>query len=219
MSGLYHYPPKAEFGRVVPKAKIYDHAGANTALKDLFISQVEQISWTHKLAPETTNLPATKAVAEIQVFAVALKTADLDARVLRAMDEAIASPIIFELAHKSKRKMMAAFKEPTENGWTVSDYFASAWVDEATPRLALPVALDLGQLYAALLAGLMPVSKRANEDISGAVARAARIKVLEKDIARTTQALNREKQFNARVEVNASLRQLQRELTGLKNDE
>ncbi len=219
MSGLFQYPPKAEFGRVVPKVKIYEHAGANTALKDMFITQVEQINWTHKLSPETTNLPATKAVAEIQVFAVALKTAELDERVLRSMDEAIASPIIFELAHKSKHKMMAAFKEPTISGWTVSDYFAGPWLAQSTKRLPLPVALDLGQLYAGLLATLMPVSKRANEDISTAVARVEQIKALEKQLSRARQDLRREKQFNRQVEINASLRKLERELGMLKSDE
>ena len=219
MSGLFQYPAKAEFGRVVPKAKIYEHAGANAALKDMFITQVEQINWTHKLSPETTNLPATKTVAEIQIFAVAMKTAELDSHVLRAMDEAIASPIVFELAYKNKRKMMAAFKEPTAGGRVVSDYFASPWVADTASRLPLPVALDLGQLYAGLLAALMPVSKRANEDISTAVARVERIKVLEKDLGRLYKDMAREKQFNRQVEMNATLRQLERELTGLKTDE
>lgn len=219
MSGLYQYPPKAEFGRVVPKAKIYEHAGANTALKDMFITQVEQINWTHKLSPETTNLPATKMVAEIQIFTVAMKTAELDSRVLRAMDGAIASPIIFELTYKNKRKMMAAFKEPTASGWVVSDYFASPWVADTASRLPLPVALDLGQLYAGLLAALMPVSKQANEDISAVVARLERIKVLENNLGRLQKEMAREKQFNRQVEMNATLRGLERELGKLKNDE
>ena len=208
MSGLYLYPPKAEFGRVVPKAKIYEHAGANTALKDLFITQVEQINWTHKLSPETTNLAATKTVAEIQVFAISLKKPELDEAVLRAMDEAIASPILFELAFQGKTKMLAALKQPSESGWTVSEYFGTAWAPASTKRLPLPVALDLGQLYAAVLASLLPLSKRGNEDISGAVARLARMADLQKQIARTKQNLAREKQFNRQVDINATLRGL-----------
>ena len=33
---LYEWPRAAAFGRVIPKNKIYEHASANTALKDLF---------------------------------------------------------------------------------------------------------------------------------------------------------------------------------------
>src|SRR5699024_6695750 len=59
---LYDWPPAAAFGRVIPKNKIYEHAGANTALKDLFVREVDQIVWSHKLAPETINLAATRQV-------------------------------------------------------------------------------------------------------------------------------------------------------------
>ena len=52
------YPKQAAFGRNLPKYKIYEHSGANTRLKDLFVEQVEQIVWQYKLAPETINLPA-----------------------------------------------------------------------------------------------------------------------------------------------------------------
>ena len=48
---LYEWPRAAAFGRVIPKNKIYEHAGANTALKDLFVREVDQIIWSHKLAP------------------------------------------------------------------------------------------------------------------------------------------------------------------------
>ena len=51
MSALFAYPKQAEFGRVLPKNKIYEHSGANTRLKDLFVEQVEQIVWRYKLAP------------------------------------------------------------------------------------------------------------------------------------------------------------------------
>ena len=53
MSALIAYPKQAAFGRVLPKNKIYEHSGANTRLKDLFVKQVEQIVWQYKLAPET----------------------------------------------------------------------------------------------------------------------------------------------------------------------
>ena len=54
MTAFFDYPKGAAFGRVVPKNKIYEHAGASAALKDLFITQVDQIVWRFKLAPETS---------------------------------------------------------------------------------------------------------------------------------------------------------------------
>ena len=52
------YPAKAEVGRVIPKTKFYEHAAVNSRLKDLFVKQVEQITWQYKLAAETINLLA-----------------------------------------------------------------------------------------------------------------------------------------------------------------
>ena len=53
---------------MLPKNKIYEHSGANTRLKDLFVEQVEQIVWQYKLAPETINLPAKPGVPESSGF-------------------------------------------------------------------------------------------------------------------------------------------------------
>jgi type III restriction enzyme len=89
MSALFAYPKAAEFGRSVPKAKIYGHAGASTRIRQFFVDQVDQIVWRYKLAPETVNLPATKSVTEIQVFEITLRTPELaeDNRPVIILDE------------------------------------------------------------------------------------------------------------------------------------
>ena len=94
---LFNYPRSAKFGRVLPKSKIYEHAKPGAAVKNLFVSQVEQIVWQYKLAPETINLKQSRAVPEIQIFRLALKTAELKHEVLRCIDKAIQFPIIFRI--------------------------------------------------------------------------------------------------------------------------
>ena len=56
---LFDYPKNAAFGRVLPKSKIYEHGSPSAAVRQLFVRQVEQIVWQHKLAPETVNLKAS----------------------------------------------------------------------------------------------------------------------------------------------------------------
>ena len=110
---LYDWPRAAAFGRMIPKTKIYEHARANSGLKDLFVREVDQIVWTHKLAPETVNLAVTKRVAEIQVFRITARTAALDCEVLRAIDKAIPFPLIFEVAHGGRVRMAADYTRPS----------------------------------------------------------------------------------------------------------
>jgi hypothetical protein len=221
-AAFFDYPKAAAFGRVVPKSRIYEHAGAGAALRDLFVTQVDQIVWKYKLAPETTNLAATKAASEIQVFGISLRTGKLDEEVLRAIDRAIPFPLIFELTWSGKRKAMAAFKRHSDadaTKWVVSAYFATDWTPDDAPRRPLPVVLNLGGLYDALLTALMPhlavEGEQATEDIQTRVARMDAIRTKTREVDQIKARLAREKQFNKRVAINAELRAARQELEHL----
>ncbi len=217
---FFDYPKAAAFGRVVPKTRIYEHAGANAALKDLFVTQVDQIVWKFKLAPETVNLAATRMVNEIQVFEISLRTSKLDEKVLRTIDRAIPFPLLFELIWSGKRRGMAAFKRPSEadaTKWTVSEYFATDWAPSNTLRRPLPFALNLGGLYDAILTAMMPVSAVADKDIQARVMRTEAIRAKTREVERIKARLAREKQFNKRVAINAELRVVKQELERLSS--
>lgn len=242
MDILYDWPRAAAFGRVIPKNKIYEHAGANTALKDLFVRDVEQIIWAYKLAPETVNLAATERVAEVQVLRITARTKDLDPRVLRAIDKAIPFPVIFEIVHDGRIKLAAAYKRPSEadaTHWVVGEHFESEWLPEDTPRPPLPVALDMGVLYEQLLAPLVAgqtssllaaagVSSDAAEPLAASTVassmplevrlqQAEMIRKQLREIERIRAKLAREKQFNKRVAINAELRTAIQELERLRS--
>jgi hypothetical protein len=160
---LFAWPKAAAFDRVVPKSKVYEHAAVGRALKERFVQQVEQITWAYKLAPETVNLAATQTVAEIQVFRIKLKGAELDRGVLQAIDRAIPFPLIFELTQGTRIKAAAAYKrrflnqkgEADSSRWVVGRYFETDWQPEHTTRQPLPVALDMSSLYEQLLSPLV----------------------------------------------------------------
>lgn len=217
---LINYPKQATFGRVLPKNKIYEHSGANTRLKDLFVEQVEQIVWQYKLAPETINLPARPGVPEVQVFRIVLKTGELSADVLKCIDGAVQFPIVFELEHDGKIKVIAAHKRPSEadaSKWVVSDYFSTVWMPANSPRVEMPVVLDLAGLYEALLQRLIPLAPRDQESFSALVERLERVRAKQREIEKVRAKLAKEKQFNRKVEINATLRQLNKELEELSH--
>jgi hypothetical protein len=219
---LIAYPQQAAFGRVLPKNKIYEHSGANTRLKDLFVEQAEQIVWQYKLAPETINLSARPGVPEIQIFSIQLKSTELHEDVLRCIDSAVQYPILFELCQgqgeQAKTQLVAAYKRPSETDdsrWVLSSYFSSDWIPAATARTAMPLALDMAHLYSALLRGLMPLPARPQEALSDWVARVELAVRKRREIEKIQAKLTKEKQFNRKVEINATLRQLKTELEQL----
>jgi hypothetical protein len=219
MTAFFEYPHAASFGRLIPKTKLYEQARAGTKLRKLFVDQVDQIVWQYKLAPETINLSATKAVAEIQVFEVRLRKPELHEDILRTIDRAIAFPIIFEIIYDGKLKALASYKRPSEadrTKWVVSEYFGTEWYRiNARPRTPLPTALNLGALYDKLLDALLPSDDRLKTPIAKRVERIEKIRSIQRDAERIRARLAREKQFNKRVEINAELRDVTRKLDRL----
>ena len=216
---LFDYPKNAAFGRVLPKNKIYEHGSVSSAVRQLFVRQVEQIVWQHKLAPETVNLKASKAVPEIQIFSIALKGDELKPEVLRCIDLAIPFPIIFELRFDGKVKPVAAFKRPSESDaskWVISEYFNSDWTATDTPRKPLPMVFDLEALYGQLLMPLMPYPTRPGENLQERVERMELIRLKQRELERCKTRLHREKQFNRKVAINAELREIKNVLLKLE---
>lgn len=215
---LFSFPAQSRVARVVPKSKIYEYGPVNAALRDKFVGQVEQITWAYKLSPETINLPARGGVAEIQVFDITLKTAELDEDVLRAIDRAIPLPIIFQLHRAQRTRMVVAFKRPSEadaSKWVIDGYFAGSWLPADSQRQPLPVALDLQGLYEQLLRSLLPSPARPGESLPEQLQRLNRLRSLQKEHAKLDARLHKEKQFNRKVALNAQLREIQNEIADL----
>lgn len=218
MTTLFAYPTNAAFGRVLPKSKIYERTQPTSAVKELFVRQIEQIVWQYKLATETINVQGTAAVPEIQIFHVALKTGELKPEALRCIDQAIPFPLVFELHHEGNVKGIAAYKRPSEADSAksvISTYFATDWLPEGTPRQPLPVVFDLEALYAQLLAPLLPYPPRSGESLQAQVDRMAEIERVKRELERCEARLAKEKQFNRKVAMNAEKRELNGQLKNL----
>jgi hypothetical protein len=218
MTVLFEYPEQALFDRVLPKSKIYKYANPSRSVRDLFVSQVDKIIWKYKLAPETINLPARQGAPEIQIFTILLKTKNLNEKVLQTIDKAIAFPIFYHLIHKDKIKTIAAYKRPSDadtSKWVVDSYFESEWLPAGTNRTSLPVVTDMAKLYEQMLHELMPLSPRKGETLKEKSERMALIRIKQREYQKLNTLLNKEKQFNRKVQFNSQLRNLKNELEHL----
>ena len=219
---LFQFPAQAAFGRVLPKNKIYEKARPSTTVKELFVSQVSQITWQYKLAPETINLPARTGVPEIEVFDIALKGKELDERVLACIDKAIPFPLVFQLYTNGKVQMKATYKRPSDadaSKWVVSEYFGSDWLPIDSIRQPLPVALDMASLYEQLLRALLPLPARTGEALRDQIGRLEAVRKKQVEYTKLETVLLNEKQFNRKVETNSALRQIKIEIEQLTGRE
>lgn len=216
---LYRWPNAAEFGRVVPKTKFYEHTNLGSTVKDRFVSDVRRITWAYKLAESTINLPGSVEVPEIQVFEIEAKGEDVAEIVLAAIDKAVRMPIIFEISQGEDAdgavRMVAAHKQLGAGAPKLGPYFSTNWQRGSGDRAPLPTAIDLTSMYTALLEPLTPVASRAGENVSGVVGRLTTVRALEREIAALERKLRNEPQLNRKVELRRNLKTKQAMLVEL----
>lgn len=230
----WRFPENAKFGRVIPKEKLYSHAGVNTPLKQLFIEQVGQIKWVYKLAETTINLAKTEQIDEIEVIQIKLKTNILDQQVLGAIDKAIPHPTLFILVREQQGEIAIAYiaahkqkaatekKGATKEKWQQSQYLQSEWVTTASQTAQpLPAATNLGQLYQQLLEALIPVditnikNRPEQQSLEEKLAVIEKIELLKKHIVQIKAKRDKEKQFNRKRELNDQFKSLKKQLAEL----
>lgn len=213
---FFRWPIRGRVGRSIPKERLYAEAGASTQLKQQFVNDVSRIRWAYKIGEESVRLRPTVAVLEFQVFEVELKGEDLTDQVLKAIDSAVPSPILFEVSRsrdgEREIQVAAARKAPGSRGPKLSSYFRSAWKPGDSPRADLPPALDLSGLYEGVLAALLPLKARPGEPLSEVVDRMARVTQLEREIGTLEGRLRNEPQLNRKVELRRALKTKQAEL-------
>jgi hypothetical protein len=221
---LFQYPERAAFDKEIPKARILAGARSRRGLRDRLSAELVGIVWACKLAPVSLNLPAGHDVAEIQIFRLRLKpdVADVSESVLRAMDQAIPSPILFEIQGDSGIRMAAAYKRPSEadaGKCVLSDYLRGGWMPVDTPRQPWPVALDMAGLYRELLRVLIPLPPRAGEGLRQQLERLSAERTAARECLRLENQLHAEGQFNRKVELNRLLRDARRVLQQVRAGE
>jgi hypothetical protein len=219
MDSLYSFPKQSKFGRILPKNKIYEHSSATSRVKDLFIREVGKIIWSYKLSPSTLNIPESDRVNEIQVFTIVLRTGILNHEVLKTIDKAIPSPILFVLNYENNIRYVAAYKRPSDadrEKWVVSDYFETNWVPNDSKHVELPIVLNMGVLYQTFIKKIISLPFRNNETLDEIILRIETMRIKEREAKRVQSRLKKEKQFNRKVDFNAKLKHLNQEIEKLK---
>ncbi|GAA1904556.1 DUF4391 domain-containing protein [Lapillicoccus jejuensis] len=210
MTDLIQWPETAKVDRVIPKERLYAEASAGAALKQRFVDEVQRVRWAYKLGEESLRLAPSESVTEIQVFVVDLKGSSLDNSVLAAIDKTVPSQIVFELRRKdglwAEQVMTAAYKR-TGSKIRGSDYFRTGWISSEQPRIPLPAALDMDGLYSQLLGSLLPHPIRPVEDLSDALDRVGRIRVLTREISALEKKLHTEPQLNRKIDLRKQIKE------------
>lgn len=214
---MFGFPASTEFGKRIPKQKFYDNIDITPALKRVFVEQIRLIYWRNKLAASTLNLAAGEAVTEVEVFEVRLNTPQLDEAVLRQIDKEIPYHILFILTCEGKAQAWIGYKEAAafgSNAFKVSRYYYhTEWMPENELQFRVD-GLSTDAVYENIVRQVAgeTLQSNASESLQTSVGRDEKRRHLEKQIAALESKMQKEKQLNRRMEINAELKKLRKEL-------
>ena len=214
---MFGFPASTEFGKRIPKQKFYENIDITPTLKRVFVEQIRLIYWRNKLATTTLNLAAGDAVKEIEVFEVLLNAPQIDEAVLRQIDREIPYHILFILTYDGKAQAWIGYKEAAASGsnaFKVSRYYHTDWVPEDELRFRVD-GLNMDAVYESLVRQIAGGALQADsgESLQASVERDETRRQLEKQIAALESKMRKEKQLNRRMEINAELKRLRKEIS------
>ena len=213
---MFGFPATTEFGKRIPKQKFYENIDITPVLKRVFVEQIRLIYWRNKLAATTLNLATGEAVTEIEVFEVRLNTQQLDEAFLRQIDKEIPYHILFILTCDGKAQAWIGYKEVAASGsnaFKVSRYYHTEWMPENELQFRVD-GLSMDAVYENLVRQIAgdALSSEPGETIKESVERNEAKRQLEKRIATLETKMRKEKQLNRRMEMNAELKLLKKQL-------
>lgn len=222
---MLEFPSSTAFNRRIPKQKFYENLSITPELKRVFIEQISVIYWRNKIAATTMNIDVGETVAELEVFEIRLNQQNLDNRVLQLIDKEIPYHILFLLSFNDLFQAWIGYKElrQTKQGtFKVNSYYHTEWVKSEQLHLRLD-GLNVDAIYdnfirqvaGERLQSTIENTGRTTVNLKEAIERDEKRQKLIKQIALLEAKVNKEKQFNRRVELNAELKQLKKELDEL----
>ena len=213
------FPQATEFNKRIPKQKFYENLEVSPTLRRVFVDQIRLVYWRNKLAASTLNIAAGEAVTEIEVFEVRLNDPQLDEAVLKQIDKEIPYHILFILTCDGKAQAWIGYKEAAASGsnaFKVSRYYHTDWMPEDELHLSID-GLNIDAVYESLVRQIAgdKLQTDSGESLKESVVRDEKKKQLEKQISTLENKMKKEKQLNRRMQMNAELKRLGKEMKKL----
>ena len=213
---MFGFPTSTEFGKRIPKQKFYENIDITPTLKRVFVEQIHLIYWRNKLAASTLNLAEGEAVTEVEVFEVRLNTPQLNEVVLRQIDKEIPYHILFILTCDGKAQAWIGYKEAAASGsnaFKVNRYYHTDWMPENELHFRVD-GLSMDAVYENIVRQIAGDTLQADtgENLKAFIERDEKRRQLEKHIDALENKMWKEKQLNRRLEINAELKKLRKEL-------
>lgn len=207
-------PASTVVKRFVPKEKFYSTTEVSPKVRQLFIGEIEKITWSNKIAPSTLNISSGKLL-ELQVFEVLLKSHEISESVLRHIDKHIPYPILFIIKRGSSVKAAISFKEQNqrvENNMKVDTYFSTTWSTEVNLQLK---GNSVDSIYQNYLYQIAPQLKNEKNPTAKQAVESHKVNLkVQKQIDQINKQMKSEPSIAKKQELARQRHQLEKDLNG-----
>lgn len=204
-------PVSAIVDKNIPKNNFYDSKYTNVKIKREFIDIIKKITWKYKLSDSTLGIQRTEQVEEIQIFEIELKEKVIPKRVLQIIDTSIPYPILYRFVYKDDEAFCITLKVHK----TVENYYFSEWNENIIFNFS---GINLETVYQKLIKAFISKMIQNKADFYDIIDTDKNIKQLEQEIERLSNKINREKQFNRKVEIHKAMLEKSKLLSELKGE-
>ena len=201
---MINLPKSCEVNKFIPKKTFYEKVNISSSVKQDFTDKLEKIYWKYKISEDTMNITKTTDIEEIEIFELALKEKCDIKNIINIITKKIPYIILFIIIYNDEFQYAIKFKE---------DILLTDWNEEKDFNF---VGINLKEVYNNIIRKF--INDKSNENIGEIIERNKQVEELKRKISVLKNKINREVQFNRKVELNIELINLEKELEELINE-
>jgi hypothetical protein len=209
---MLNFPKSTEFGKIISKEQFYENMNVDTAMKKLFVSDIERVVWQNKLSSKTINIDKGEKVIEIDVLEIKQKNNKFNHKIIEFIDRNVPHHTVFVLTFENKGQVCISYKQELANKegkFKINSFYKTEYT--YVDKLQLDIkGLNLDKVYENFI--LQVAGDKLNVGngvgIEEAIVKSVRLERLQKEINTLESRVKREQQFNVQVKLNEELRVL-----------
>lgn len=202
---MINLPKSCEVNKFIPKKTFYEKVNISSSVKQDFTDKLEKIYWKYKISEDTMNITKTTDFEEIEIFELALKEKCDIKNIINIITKKIPYIILFIIIYNDEFQYAIKFKE---------DILLTDWNEEKDFNF---LGINLKEVNNNIIRKF--INDEPNINIEEIIENNKQVEELKKKINILKNKINREVQFNRKVELNIELINLEKELEEFyKND-
>ena len=203
---MYGLPQRTETSKPLHKTKIFEKFALTAAQRESFDADVSRMVITHVIAESTIpTIKPGKEIADFYVVEVSMKHRDYATKSIELLAKSIPRKILFVLH----------FEELSQFAIYHTKLICSEW--QSRDALSVPLSgLDLDAVWENIVANVGAITVQQGNTLTEQIQHDEIRTKLQQQILALQKRLNKEKQYNRQIEINAEIKQLKKQLNDIK---